>query len=248
MAGKAKYFEIKELIEDRIRRGIYPLGEKLPAESELVAIFNASRGTIRQALQELESEGMIARRSGIGTIVVRQAKTGFVASFTEQVKSRGMTPSTRLLSADEIMANEANGRICEAFLLDEERAAQTPVFRIDRLRYADGQAVARQTLYLRASEFEADLLQHEDFTGSIFTLYARHYRHIAWADEIIQARLAAPDEVELFGLSTLPRDQQIVYTRDRISYDQQNLALEVMTSVERGDFFGRYRYRIVGQG
>lgn len=248
MAGKTKYYDIKEQIEDRIRRGMYPLGEKLPSEPELVEIFSASRGTIRQALQELEGEGMIARRSGIGTIVVRQAKTAWIVSFTEQVRARGMTPSTRLLLADKIMANEVNGRVCEAFLLNEEQATQTSVFRILRLRCADDQAVACQTLYLLASDFESDLLQYEDFTGSIFDLYARRQRHIEWADEIIQARLARPDEVELFDLSALPREEQLIYIRDRISYDQQNLALEVMTSVERGDFFGRYRYRIVGQG
>ena len=57
-----------------------------------------------------------------------------------------------------------------------------------------------------------------------------------------------PDEIELFGLPPHSRDQQIIYIRDRISYDQQNLALEVMTSVERGRFLWAYRYRIVGQG
>ena len=159
MAGKSKYYEIKEQIEARIQEGEYPPGSRLPSEPELVNAYNASRGTVRQALQELERDGMIARRSGIGTIVVRQAKTEFVASFTEQVKARGLTPSTRVLLADKIMASEANGRVSEAFLLDEEGAAQTPVFRIDRLRCADDQAVARQTLYSCERDFEADLLK-----------------------------------------------------------------------------------------
>ena len=207
MAGKSKYYEIKEQIEARILEGEYPPGSRLPSEPELVNAYNASRGTVRQALQELERDGIIARRSGIGTIVVRQAKTAWIASFTEQVKARGLTPSTRVLSADKIMASEANGRVCEAFLLNEEQAAHTPVFRIDRLRCADGQPVARQTLYLLSADFRSDLLEVEDFTGSIFSLYARYHRRVAWADEIIQARLALPDEVELFQLHDLPLDK-----------------------------------------
>jgi GntR family transcriptional regulator len=247
MAGKSKYFEIKELIEATILQGEYPVGSKLPSEPQLVEIYNASRGTIRQALDALERDAIIARRSGAGTYVIRKpSKEPRVISLTKQVKAAGKKPVTKVLVADKIMASKAGGRVCEAFLLiDPEQAARTPVFRIDRLRCGDDQPLARQTLYLMASDFKPNLLEKEDLSQSIFDLYDRYHRRVAWADEIIQARPATPEEVELLQMRDLPPARQFVYVRDRISYDEQNLALEVMTSVDRGDFFRAYQYRIV---
>ena len=48
-----------------------------------------------------------------------------------------------------------------------------------------------------------------------------------------------------FKMNELPPDRQFVYERRRISYDQENRVLEVMISIDRGDFFQGYQYRIV---
>jgi GntR family transcriptional regulator len=169
-----------------------------------------------------------------------------VVSFRQQIKEAGMKPATKILSQRLIMASEAEGRVCEAFSLEAEEAAQTPVFRIDRMRSGNHQPLARQTIYLLEKQFRADLLEVEDFTQSVFDIYARYYRQVAWADEIIQARPATPEEIELLKMHNLSPQEQFVYERNRISYDQENLPLEVMRSIDRGDLFQAYRYRIVG--
>jgi hypothetical protein len=46
-------------------------------------------------------------------------------------------------------------------------------------------------------------------------------------------------------MAELASQQQFVYERNRVSFDEQNQVLEVMTSVDRGDFFPGYEYRIV---
>jgi GntR family transcriptional regulator len=245
MAATIKYYEVKQEIEVKIRQGEIKLGDQLPSEPELAETFNVSRGTIRQALSELARDGIIARRSGAGTFVIRiPTKEARVISFTEQVRRAGMEPSTKILTQDQIMASQAEGRLCEAFLLDPETATQTPVYRIDRLRCGDDRPLARQTLYLLAADFKPGLLE-EDLTGSIFDLYARYHRQVAWADEIIQARPATPEEIGLLEMQDLPSCEQLVYVRDRISYDQENRPLEVLKSIDRADFFRAYRYRIV---
>jgi DNA-binding GntR family transcriptional regulator len=81
----------------------------------------------------------------------------------------------------------------------------------------------------------------------VFEIYEKYHRRIAWADEIIQAGFAHGEEADILGMKNLPLQQQIIYTRDRISYDQENLPLEVLQSTERGDFFKSYRYRIVAE-
>jgi len=245
MAGKSKYYEIKEQSEARILNGEFPLGSQLPSEPDLAEMFNASRGTIRQTLSALARDAIVARRSGAGTFIVRMPKETQVKSFAKQIEEAGLVPVTKVLVAEQIMASEANGRVSEAFLLTPNQAQQTPVYRIDRLRCGDDQPLARQTLYLLAEQFRPNLLEQEDFTKSIFDLYRRYYRQVAMADEIIQARLATPEEVELLAMQDLSREQQFVYVRERISYDQENIALEVMTSIDRGDSFRTYHYRIL---
>lgn len=248
MAGIIKYHDIKELIKDEILRGRFPPGSHLPSEPKLAEMYHASRGTIREALRALEQEAIIARRSGIGTIVLRKPKDALIMSFTQQVKAAGMTPSTRVLEATRIMASEAGGRVCEAFLLDAAAAATTPVYRIVRLRCGDDRPLALQTTYLLAADFAADLLETSDFSESLFALYARYHRQVAWADEIIEARPARDREIELLGLQGRAPLERLVYVRERISYDQANQPLEVLTSVDRSDFFRRYRYRIMEEG
>ncbi|MGE7759906.1 GntR family transcriptional regulator [Peribacillus sp. NPDC097895] len=50
MSGNLLYFEVAEEIENKINKGIYEEGEKLPSERELTQSYNVSRNVIRQAL------------------------------------------------------------------------------------------------------------------------------------------------------------------------------------------------------
>lgn len=67
--GAPKYLRLADEIRRRIRSGQYPVGERLPTESALVAKFGFSPPTVRQALTVLRSEGLIETRHGIGTFV-----------------------------------------------------------------------------------------------------------------------------------------------------------------------------------
>jgi DNA-binding LacI/PurR family transcriptional regulator len=67
----AKHSEIsRQLLED-ITAGTYPPGSRLPSESELVQRFEVSRPTIAQAMRDLQGRGLISRRPGSGTYVLR---------------------------------------------------------------------------------------------------------------------------------------------------------------------------------
>lgn len=62
---------IADTLADAISRGDYPVGAQLPPEFTLMRMFGASRFTIREALAELRSRGLIASRRGSGTVVLR---------------------------------------------------------------------------------------------------------------------------------------------------------------------------------
>jgi DNA-binding GntR family transcriptional regulator len=68
------YRALAERIESRIAAGHYAVGSQLPTEPEFEREFGVSRITIRQALRLLKRRGLLASRSGLGT-VVRSAGT-----------------------------------------------------------------------------------------------------------------------------------------------------------------------------
>lgn len=69
---KAKYAKLKEEIKSWILQGKIHPHEKIGTENELMAMFNVSRHTVRQAIGELDNEGWIYRRQGKGTFCADQ--------------------------------------------------------------------------------------------------------------------------------------------------------------------------------
>jgi len=250
VAGVTKYHRILQQLEGMIQSGFFADG-KLPSEPELAVRLGVSRSVLRQAYGELEKKGAIERRAGSGTTLLRQfPKRDRIVSLTDQIRAAGMEPSTVVLAAKRLWANDVDVAewVREGFQLAPDVTAKTPLYGIDRLRCGDGQPVARQTIYLLAEQFRADLLETTDFTKSIFTVYAEHNRFVARADETIEARPATSEEIEVLKMARLPAPQQLVYVRDRVTYDwqEQERVLECMHSIDRWDFFRSYRYAIHG--
>ena len=83
-ARTPRYEEIYRQLVGDIRDGRYPVGGKLPPERELCATFGASRHTVRDAVRRLTEQGLIARRAGAGTMVLRRTRSG---GFTQQISA-----------------------------------------------------------------------------------------------------------------------------------------------------------------
>jgi GntR family transcriptional regulator len=81
---KPRYEQIYRALADDISAGRYPVGGKLPPELELCEMFDASRHTMREAIRLLTEQGLIARRPGAGTVVLRRKHSG---SFTQQISA-----------------------------------------------------------------------------------------------------------------------------------------------------------------
>ena len=62
-----KYLQLKDSIKRHLQHGGYESDQKIPTESDLMAQFNVSRSTVRQALGELVNEGVIYRKQGSGS-------------------------------------------------------------------------------------------------------------------------------------------------------------------------------------
>jgi len=75
------YHQLSRFLRERIERQEWKEGEKIPTELELCDEFALSRGTIAQALKELENEGLIYRKQGRGTFVKEKIITQDLSHF-----------------------------------------------------------------------------------------------------------------------------------------------------------------------
>ena len=67
-----RYAQLADLLRQRVARGVWPLGHKLPSLDELVAQFGVARVTVRQAVDLLAREGLLSPQQGRGTFVTGQ--------------------------------------------------------------------------------------------------------------------------------------------------------------------------------
>jgi GntR family transcriptional regulator len=88
------YAQLKELLNERIRQGVYQPGQQIPSELALCEELNLSRPTVRQAISELVTEGILVIVKGKGT---------FVASEAERIELKGFNAfAFSFLSAREL--------------------------------------------------------------------------------------------------------------------------------------------------
>ena len=131
------YIQLQELIRNALVKRVLVQGNAIPAEREIAIEYNVSRITVRKAIGGLVEEGLLTRRRGAGTFVVGRVEKSFskLSSFSEDMAARGRTSSSSWLSRSVGHVNPE-----EAMTLGLSPGAA--VFRFDRIRYADDEAMA----------------------------------------------------------------------------------------------------------
>jgi len=144
MPASTLYARIEETIAAEIAQGEYRPGDQLPSEDELLLRFQVSRITVRRAIQNLVSRGLLEIRRGLGTFVLLpriEAELTKLTGFVEDMKSAGRTPTARVLSQGVIAAS---ARVAERLQL----AKGTKVMQIKRVRLADDMPLSLDETYL----------------------------------------------------------------------------------------------------
>ena len=146
------YTQVAEKLLRQIENNTYQARDKLPSENELCAMYNVSRPTIRQALDQLEKDGKIYRVRGVGTFVSPYSKmvTFSYGGFTAQCKALGLEPTSKLISTEII------DHLPQIFLDYQENDIVTypdnRYYALERLRMVNGKvAIVEKTfipLYL----------------------------------------------------------------------------------------------------
>jgi GntR family transcriptional regulator len=137
----------------------------IPSERELMATYGVSRATVRKAIDVLVSDGLLHRVHGKGTFVAtpRLESRLHLASFSQDMRRRGLEPSTRLLSVE---LDEPPGEVARALGLDGDGTA----WRVDRVRLADGEPIALEHGWYPRALLPG--LDRHDLGGSLYELFA----------------------------------------------------------------------------
>src|SRR5215203_4024320 len=131
------WFQAAQQLEAAIDRGDLRPGQRLDNEVDLADRFGLSRPTLRKAIEQLVSQGLLVRKRGVGTQVVQSTvkRPVELSSLFDDLASTGRRPATRVLSCRETPADEA---VAAALGLP----VGEQVVAIERLRSADDEPLA----------------------------------------------------------------------------------------------------------
>ncbi|RXZ80659.1 GntR family transcriptional regulator [Paenibacillaceae bacterium] len=209
------YLQVKKIIKDRILHGAYPLGTNIPSEPQLESEFNVSKMTVRNAIQELAQEGYVEKKSGVGTIVIRNTSFSKLSKgkrFTEILVEEGHKIEKQLLHA-EWMENEEQDERFQLF------GAQC--LKIERLYVLDGKPYIHYSHYLSSAILPFRELDELAFQ-SLYELIEESQIDISnFKDRFTVG--PAPEEVE--RLLQIPHGKAM-FKRLRSSYDVTGTIVE----------------------
>lgn len=227
-----KYLQIADLLRNRILTQMQP-GDRLPPEVNLCSEFGVSRETIRQALEPLEKERLISRTRGRGSFVAERPPFRPVAKFTgmvEDFETLGLKTHARRLQQDIVKADEEAARYMK---LEKD----TPIVRIDRLRYLDEKPLAYHVAFLPV-DIGARVLQEPLEPTSIVYVLANKFEFPLEEDQqIIEADRA---DVKLAEHLDVPIGSPILLMR-RIYTTVGERPIAYFKSYYRAD---RYMYTV----
>ncbi|MEX0685385.1 MAG: GntR family transcriptional regulator [Balneolales bacterium] len=229
--NRPRHEQITFWLRDRIRSGHFAIDDKLPSESELARQFKVSRVTVRRALQTLEGEHMIYRSQGLGSFV-KGRKTApdplNMNDFMEEMRMNGLDATSIVL---ESIIDPAPKDVASRLNLE----VGTKVFRLVRLRLANGNPIALDYTWLPA--FYGQLVVDDDLKKrTIFSILEKEYNieitsgcyylQAENATDYLSTHLGVPKGSALFRMDRISFTlgdkpvyyQQRYYRNDRMMY------------------------------
>ncbi len=198
------------------------------SEPELCDFYGVSRTVVRQALREIELEGLVVRKKGKGTFVaepkINESLAQKLTGFYHDMLDRGLTPLTQVLYQRIVPASTL---VCEYLNLPLD----TPVVELKRLRSVTGEPIVLVTSFLPYSlcpsvattNFTNQSLY--DFLENQCGLMISHGRRY------IEAALANESEAELLQIE--PGDPLLCL--NSVSFLEDGTPIEYYQALHRGD-------------
>jgi GntR family transcriptional regulator len=222
-----RYLQLYRHLAAAISSGTLEPDTQLPPERDLADIADVSRVTVRKAVSQLVSDGLIEQRRGAGSFVRSAAprleqSLSRLTSFTEYMAARGLASTSEVL-----------GRGLFPPLPDESMALGIPapqrVARIERLRFADGTPMA-----IERSSLPTDILPNPELVlTSLYTILRdRGLAPVRAIQRITAVNLAAQES----RLLNLPEGAAVLRI-DRTGYLASGRPVEFTRGLYRSDIY-----------
>jgi GntR family transcriptional regulator len=226
--------QIREIVRRRVLDGTYAPHSQMPSEAQMMEAFQVSRITIRQALGDLQKEGLIFKVAGKGSFVAKPKafqNLSRLQGFGEAMTPSGYETFSQVLSTRRVAAGELVARRLAL-------AAGDPVFEIQRLRYLNREPISVDVSYFPLALGER-LAQEDLATRDIFVILENDLgQQLTHADvqiEAISADESLSRHLRIAEASPLLRIERLTHAGD------QPIDFEFL--YYRGDAF-QYRLRI----
>jgi GntR family transcriptional regulator len=192
-----------------------------------------SRLTVSRALKELVLDGRLYTKVGKGTFVSEEPinqTLDVLTSFSEEMEKRGQKPSSRVLDACIVVADDSLSQ-----------RLQVPVgvdlVCLKRVRLANRQPVALETAHIIANLCEGILSRFDFSRQSLYAVLKNHYNvHLIYAEQELEARMSTPEETRILQLVQPSPTLSI----KRVTFTDGERPVEFVESAYRGD---RYKFR-----
>ncbi|MEX2449395.1 MAG: phosphonate metabolism transcriptional regulator PhnF [Rhodospirillales bacterium] len=216
--GVTLWRQIAEALRDDIHRKAFVKAGRLPPEQELAARFDVNRHTVRRAIAELETEGLVRTEHGRGTFVL----DGFVnyqlgkrTRFSENIRQLNMEPSREVI---QVLMEPAPTNVAKALGLKDG----SPVIRLETRSRANKLIISIATHYFSARRFPGltEIFKKENsITEALKKLGVDDYRR---KKTCITARM--PDVAEARQLE-IPKNQPVLVA-EAVNVDSNGKPLE----------------------
>lgn len=220
------YYQLENIIREKIEKGQYNIDEKIPSERNLSEELNVSRMTVSKAINSLVEEGVLYRKRGQGTFVSKNKVDFFpgLMGFTEIISNKGMKPSSKIISQEVILPNKA---ICEKLQISENEK----VILTQRLRLADDQIINLEKSFVPYSLCQ-DLIEIDLTKESIYKqLTTKGYKPTKAVQEI-QAILSNEEISTLLQIEI----NEPLLKRERVTFSNDT-PIEYSLNFYRGDIY-----------
>jgi GntR family transcriptional regulator len=193
---KTKYGIIADALSQRIAAGQYAVGTNIPAESALAVEFGVSRMTVRQALEALETDQLIARIHGRGTVVLDQRymrSTSGLRGIVEDLTEAGHKIGAAVLEFERVVPDDTVARALEL-------AVGELAIAVVRLRSVDDEEFGIQYTWL-PNRWLPGLEAADLENASLYSVIEERYGlRLQESEQSIGARSATDLEAERLGI------------------------------------------------
>lgn len=222
------YRQLQLILQDKIILGDWMAGMLLPTEEELCNQYNISRITARKALENLSNKGLIERKRGKGSIVIKNDLDGEKEhiGFSKTLLEQGVDITSKIISKNIILDNTVVSR-----LLDLQDEIPNKLYKFTRLRLLEGEPVAITRTYVREAIGEK-MLAFDLSKESFYDIYKEiTERSVIDNDGVIRAIKINEHDSKLLDIEI--GSANLLYRG--VAFLQGNIPIEVNYTIYHGE-------------